>query len=78
MQAPLCVLDLLLDRLSTQVCWTHTVQNCRDPFGHRNSVGLFQICPGSPPGVWVCSTDMILTVPPDLGQNQNQNPPPLF
>uniref|UniRef100_A0AAQ5YQ57 L-fucose kinase n=1 Tax=Amphiprion ocellaris TaxID=80972 RepID=A0AAQ5YQ57_AMPOC len=26
-----------------------------------------QICPGSPPGVWVCSTDMILTVPPDFG-----------
>ncbi|XP_058500712.1 L-fucose kinase [Solea solea] len=25
-----------------------------------------QICPGSPPGVWVCSTDMILTVPPDF------------
>uniref|UniRef100_A0A667Y7G6 Fucose kinase n=1 Tax=Myripristis murdjan TaxID=586833 RepID=A0A667Y7G6_9TELE len=24
-----------------------------------------QICPGSPPGVWVCSTDMILTVPSD-------------
>uniref|UniRef100_A0A669DFA5 L-fucose kinase n=1 Tax=Oreochromis niloticus TaxID=8128 RepID=A0A669DFA5_ORENI len=26
-----------------------------------------QICPGSPPGVWVCSTDMILAVPPDFG-----------
>ncbi|XP_026166649.1 L-fucose kinase [Mastacembelus armatus] len=26
-----------------------------------------QICPGSPPGVWVCSTDMILTVPPGFG-----------
>lgn len=25
-----------------------------------------QICPGSPPGVWVCSTDMILSVPPDF------------
>uniref|UniRef100_UPI0037E7F8E6 L-fucose kinase n=1 Tax=Semicossyphus pulcher TaxID=241346 RepID=UPI0037E7F8E6 len=25
-----------------------------------------QICPGSPPGVWVCSTDMILTLPPDF------------
>uniref|UniRef100_A0A3P8X4B2 L-fucose kinase n=1 Tax=Cynoglossus semilaevis TaxID=244447 RepID=A0A3P8X4B2_CYNSE len=25
-----------------------------------------KICPGSPPGVWVCSTDMILTVPPDF------------
>ncbi|XP_072242727.1 L-fucose kinase [Leuresthes tenuis] len=25
-----------------------------------------QICPGSPPGVWVCSTDMILTVPPNF------------
>ncbi|XP_027132126.1 L-fucose kinase isoform X1 [Larimichthys crocea] len=25
-----------------------------------------QICPGSPPGVWVCSTDTILTVPPDF------------
>uniref|UniRef100_A0A665VQR4 L-fucose kinase n=1 Tax=Echeneis naucrates TaxID=173247 RepID=A0A665VQR4_ECHNA len=24
------------------------------------------ICPGSPPGVWVCSTDMILTIPPDF------------
>ncbi|XP_044048231.1 L-fucose kinase [Siniperca chuatsi] len=23
-----------------------------------------QVCPGSPPGVWVCSTDTILTVPP--------------
>ncbi|XP_037538541.1 L-fucose kinase [Nematolebias whitei] len=41
-QAPVCVLDLLLDRLSTQ------------------------ICPGSPPGVWVCSTDMILSIPPDF------------
>ncbi|XP_005470307.4 L-fucose kinase, partial [Oreochromis niloticus] len=27
-----------------------------------------QICPGSPPGVWVCSTDMILAVPPDFGK----------
>ncbi|XP_033823761.1 L-fucose kinase [Periophthalmus magnuspinnatus] len=25
-----------------------------------------QICPGSPPGVWVCSTDMMLTLPPDF------------
>ncbi|KAM7397196.1 hypothetical protein PAMP_020188 [Pampus punctatissimus] len=25
-----------------------------------------QICPGSPPGVWVCSTDMLLTIPPDF------------
>ncbi|XP_047241855.1 L-fucose kinase [Girardinichthys multiradiatus] len=25
-----------------------------------------QICPGSPPGVWVCSTDMILRVPTDF------------
>ncbi|XP_034391614.1 LOW QUALITY PROTEIN: L-fucose kinase [Cyclopterus lumpus] len=40
-QAPVCCLDLLLDRLGTQ------------------------ICPGSPPGVWVCSTDMILSIPPD-------------
>ncbi|KAM3869804.1 L-fucose kinase [Diretmus argenteus] len=24
-----------------------------------------QICPASPPGVWVCSTDMILTIPPN-------------
>ncbi|KAM6970127.1 L-fucose kinase [Aplochiton taeniatus] len=24
-----------------------------------------QVCPGSPPGVWVCSTDMVLTVPAD-------------
>uniref|UniRef100_A0A6Q2Y1K4 L-fucose kinase n=1 Tax=Esox lucius TaxID=8010 RepID=A0A6Q2Y1K4_ESOLU len=22
-----------------------------------------QVCPGSPPGVWLCSTDMILTIP---------------
>lgn len=41
-QAPVCCLDLLLDRLSCQVC------------------------PGSPPGVWVCSTDMMLTLPPDF------------
>ncbi|XP_007567558.1 L-fucose kinase isoform X1 [Poecilia formosa] len=41
-QAPVCVLDVLLDRLSSQ------------------------ICPGSPPGVWVCSTDMILSVPTDF------------
>lgn len=40
--APVCCLDLLLERLSRQVC------------------------PGSPPGVWVCSTDMILTIPPDF------------
>ena len=26
-----------------------------------------QVCPGSPPGVWVCSTDMILTIPADFG-----------
>ncbi|XP_055365408.1 L-fucose kinase isoform X2 [Betta splendens] len=25
-----------------------------------------RICPGSPPGVWVCSTDVVLTVPPDF------------
>ncbi|KAM8751501.1 L-fucose kinase isoform 2-T3 [Acanthopagrus schlegelii] len=25
-----------------------------------------QVCPGSPPGVWVCSTDMILTIPADF------------
>ncbi|XP_068169500.1 L-fucose kinase [Antennarius striatus] len=25
-----------------------------------------QICPGSPPGVWVSSTDMILSIPPDF------------
>ncbi|XP_053742256.1 L-fucose kinase isoform X2 [Synchiropus splendidus] len=25
-----------------------------------------KVCPGSPPGVWVCSTDMILHVPPDF------------
>ncbi|XP_073327982.1 L-fucose kinase [Pagrus major] len=25
-----------------------------------------QVCPGSPPGVWVSSTDMILTIPPDF------------
>ncbi|XP_059191686.1 L-fucose kinase [Centropristis striata] len=25
-----------------------------------------QICPGSPPGVWVCSTDMILNIPADF------------
>ncbi|XP_053282554.1 L-fucose kinase [Pleuronectes platessa] len=25
-----------------------------------------KICPGSPPGVWVCSTDMILSIPPDF------------
>uniref|UniRef100_A0A671TLN6 L-fucose kinase n=1 Tax=Sparus aurata TaxID=8175 RepID=A0A671TLN6_SPAAU len=25
-----------------------------------------QVCPGSPPGVWVCSTDMILTFPADF------------
>ncbi|XP_056272027.1 L-fucose kinase isoform X2 [Pseudoliparis swirei] len=40
-QAPVCCLDLLLDRLGTH------------------------ICPGAPPGVWVCSTDMILSIPPD-------------
>lgn len=33
-----------------------------------------QVCPGSPPGVWVCSTDMILTVPPDFGQFQCSTP----
>ncbi|KAM7002833.1 LOW QUALITY PROTEIN: L-fucose kinase [Tautogolabrus adspersus] len=25
-----------------------------------------QVCPGSPPGVWVCSTDMILNIPPEF------------
>lgn len=29
---------------------------------------LLQLGPGSPPGVWVCSTDMLLTVPPDPGE----------
>ncbi|XP_028307471.1 L-fucose kinase [Gouania willdenowi] len=41
-QAPVCILDLLLDCLSNQ------------------------LCPGSPPGVWVCSTDVILRVPTDF------------
>ncbi|XP_033970067.1 LOW QUALITY PROTEIN: L-fucose kinase, partial [Trematomus bernacchii] len=41
-QAPLCVLDLVLVLLREQVC------------------------PGSPPGVWVCSTDAILHLPQDL------------
>ncbi|XP_032983432.1 L-fucose kinase isoform X3 [Rhinolophus ferrumequinum] len=27
----------------------------------------YRLGPGSPPGVWVCSTDMLLTVPPDPG-----------
>ncbi|XP_019896042.1 L-fucose kinase isoform X2 [Esox lucius] len=26
-----------------------------------------QVCPGSPPGVWLCSTDMILTIPTTFG-----------
>lgn len=32
-----------------------------------------QVCPGSPPGVWVCSTDSILTIPPDFGQCNVKN-----
>lgn len=28
----------------------------------------FQVCRGSPPGVWVCSTDMLLTVPTETGE----------
>lgn len=27
-----------------------------------------QLCVGSPPGVWVCSTDMLLTVPSAPGE----------
>ncbi|XP_012661599.1 L-fucose kinase isoform X1 [Otolemur garnettii] len=27
----------------------------------------YRLGPGSPPGVWVCSTDMLLSVPPNLG-----------
>ncbi|XP_077425220.1 L-fucose kinase isoform X2 [Vanacampus margaritifer] len=42
-QAPVCCLDVLLDRLTQQVC------------------------PGSPPGVWVCSTDMMFSIPADFG-----------
>ncbi|XP_077374005.1 L-fucose kinase isoform X2 [Festucalex cinctus] len=38
-QAPVCCLDVLLQRLTQQVC------------------------PGSPPGVWVCSTDMMFSIP---------------
>lgn len=29
---------------------------------------LPQLGPGSPPGVWVCSTDMLLSVPPNPGE----------
>ena len=29
---------------------------------------VLQICPGSPPGVWVCSTDMLLSLPLDYGE----------
>ena len=29
---------------------------------------LTQLAPRPPPGVWVCSTDMLLTVPPQLGE----------
>uniref|UniRef100_A0A8C7Z3L0 L-fucose kinase n=1 Tax=Oryzias sinensis TaxID=183150 RepID=A0A8C7Z3L0_9TELE len=57
--------------------WTH-IHICHAPLlkffiaRRLQSVHTFgnlfppSICPGSPPGVWVCSTDMILTVPPDF------------
>ncbi|XP_077567412.1 L-fucose kinase isoform X2 [Stigmatopora nigra] len=41
-QAPVCCVDVLLSRLTRQ------------------------LCPGSPPGVWVCSTDMTFTLPEDF------------
>lgn len=31
--------------------------------------GSPQLGPGSPPGVWVCSTDMLLSVPPNPGEH---------
>jgi hypothetical protein len=27
-----------------------------------------QVAVGSPPGVWVCSTDMMLGIPPETGE----------
>uniref|UniRef100_A0A3B4APC6 L-fucose kinase n=1 Tax=Periophthalmus magnuspinnatus TaxID=409849 RepID=A0A3B4APC6_9GOBI len=33
---------------------------------HLSNRAGHTICPGSPPGVWVCSTDMMLTLPPDF------------
>lgn len=32
------------------------------------ALSLPQLGPGSPPGVWVCSTDMLLSVPPNPGE----------
>lgn len=34
-----------------------------------------QLCVGSPPGVWVCSTDMLLTVPSAPGESVPALPP---
>ncbi|CAL8360679.1 unnamed protein product [Lota lota] len=40
-------------RLQAPVCCVDRLLDCLDT----------QICPGSPPGVWVCSTDMLLSIP---------------
>lgn len=29
---------------------------------------LTRLCPDPPPGVWVCSTDMLLEVPENIGE----------
>lgn len=36
--------------------------------GHQLHSLSPQLGPGSPPGVWVCSTDMLLSVPPNPGE----------
>jgi hypothetical protein len=40
----------------------------RPPAVFSLSLCPLQLGPGSPPGVWVCSTDMLLSVPPNLGE----------
>ncbi|XP_056137795.1 L-fucose kinase [Lampris incognitus] len=58
---------------SRAFCWLAVERSCQRVQAPVCCLDLLldclntQVCPGSPPGVWICSTDMILTIPTHYG-----------
>uniref|UniRef100_UPI0035901CB6 L-fucose kinase isoform X2 n=1 Tax=Myxine glutinosa TaxID=7769 RepID=UPI0035901CB6 len=45
---------------------SHETQHLICNLDHLHHTLTYQLASGSPPGVWVCSTDMLLSIPPDI------------
>ncbi|KAK3558219.1 hypothetical protein QTP86_013985 [Hemibagrus guttatus] len=60
-EGPVCCLDLLLKCLSAKVNFLCVAKRALNHRG-MDSTSPLKVCVGSPPGVWVCSTDMILSI----------------